>query len=224
MFLEGKRIWMREVRHSDIAKGYYNWMQDPEVTANLESRFWPQSIDRIEEYITSMKPPENVFLAIMLKGISYTNGVTGKLGILEADKSEHTHLGNIRLGPINWQHSFAEIGLVIGIKKLWGQGYGTEAISLVRDYAFDKLSLHKLTAGCYASNPASIRAFEKAGFKREGILHSQYHTGWGQYTDEVVLGCLAEEIHPDYSFRLSPEVAACIASQERVRREQKENK
>src|SRR3970040_376086 len=105
MFLESKRIWMREVRHNDIAKGYYNWMQDPEVTANLESRYWPQSIDRIEEYITSMKPPENVFLAIMLKGTSFTNGVTGKVDILKTDKSEHTHLGNIRLGPINWQHS-----------------------------------------------------------------------------------------------------------------------
>ena len=203
MFLEGKRIYLREITQEDVADNYYDWMSDPEVTKYLESRYWPQSKERIAEYIASMKPPENIFLAIISKEIP------GR------------HIGNIRLS-INLFHRFAEIGLIIGIKSLWGKGYGTEAISLVRDYAFGKLSLLKLTAGSYVTNTASIKAFKKAGFVEEGLLRKQYHTEYGKRTDEVVLGCLAEEYWTwptssatttDYSFKLSPEAAASLASQ-----------
>ena len=205
MFLEGKRIYLREVTQDDIGNMYHSWLADNEVTKNLECRYFPQSIDNIRAYVSSMKAPDNTLFAIIVK------------------EAGDIHIGNIRLGPVSWQHRFAGIGLLIGNKQFWGKGYGTEAISLVRDYAFGKLSLHKLTAGCYSCNLASVRAFEKAGFVREGLLRRQYYTELGQRTDEVVLGCLADEYHiwnifptvssTDYSFRLSPEAAASIASQ-----------
>ena len=75
----------------------------------------------------------------------------------------------------------------------------------MRDYAFSKLSLHKLTAGCYVTNPASIRAFKKVGFAEEGLLRSQYLTEYGRYTDEVVLGCLADEVYTGKSTTTLPE-------------------
>ena len=176
MFIEGKRIYLREVTERDVNSTYYAWLCDPEITKYLECRFFPQSMERIREYVDSLKSPDNVFLAIETK----EGGV---------------RLGNIRLGPINWIHRFSEIGLIIGEKDYWNKGYGTEAISLVRDYAFSKLSLHKLTAGCYLDNIASIKAFEKAGFVREGLLRCQYLTEWSRYCDEAILGCLADE-HP----------------------------
>ncbi len=53
-----------------------------------------------------------------------------------------------------------------------GQGYMTEALSLLIPFAFDQLRLHRLEAACIPHNERSIRLLEKAGFQREGLLRS----------------------------------------------------
>ena len=53
------------------------------------------------------------------------------------------------------QRSADEIGIMIGEKDCWGNGFATECIELVANYAFDVLNLHKLTAGCYANHAGS---------------------------------------------------------------------
>jgi len=167
--LKGERIYLREVRTSDVTERYYRWMNDPEVGQYLETRFFPHSHEKIESYIREMgADPNNVFLAIVLK-----NG--------------DLHIGNIKIGPINWFHRFADISLIIGDKTYWGKGYGTEAIGLVVFYAFNTLNLHKITAGIYANNVGSIKAFKKAGFIEEG-LRKKHRFCEGEYVDEVLLG------------------------------------
>jgi len=46
-------------------------------------------------------------------------------------------------------------------KEQWGKGYATEAISLVVNYAFNNLNLHRVTAGCTELNLGSLKAFQK---------------------------------------------------------------
>src|SRR5205814_2669717 len=106
-------------------------------------------------------------------------------------KDNDQHIGNIKLGPIHWIHRYAEIGLLIGEKSCWGQGYASEAIRLVTTYAFERLNLHKVTAGCYATNVGSVRAFEKAGFVREGV-RPRHCFCEGTYVDLILLGCEGE--------------------------------
>lgn len=173
-FIEGNRIYLREVRPSDVNERYYCWMNDPEVTRYLESRFYPNSMERLQEYVADkLGDQENVFLAIVLR---------------EDDR----HIGNIKLGPINWIHRFADVGILIGEKDCWGKGYATEAIKLVIDYAFSKLNLHKLTAGCYANNLGPIKAFKKAGFVEEGIRKKQCFCD-GEWVDGILLGILNQK-------------------------------
>ena len=54
------------------------------------------------------------------------------------------------------------------------------------DYAFDALHLHTLTAGCYAANHGSIKAFQHVGFVVEGVRKQRFYYG-GSYIDEVLL-------------------------------------
>ncbi len=103
------------------------------------------------------------------------------------------HIGNIKLGPVNWIHQCADIGLLIGDKEYWGKGVATEAIQLVVEYAFKKLNLHKLTAGCHSTNIGSIKAFQNAGFVIEGML-KQHSFLQGRYVDAVILGLLTPGI------------------------------
>lgn len=175
-FLEGKRIYLREVRPSDVNERYYRWMNDPEITRFLESRFAPNAIENLRDYVAGkLGDRDNIFLAIVLK-------------------EEDRHIGNIKLGPIQWIHRLADIGLLIGEKDYWGKGYATEAIQLVSDYAFNVLNLHKVAAGCYGPNEGSARAFQKAGFVVEGVRKEQFYTN-GSYVDDILLGL----IRPDWN-------------------------
>lgn len=174
-YLEGERIYLREVRPSDVNENYYRWMNDPEIIRYLESRFYPSALESLHEYVVGkVGDRENVFFAIVLK---------------DSDQ----HIGNIKLGPVNWIHRVADIGLMIGEKKAWGKGYATEAISLVTRYGFERLNLRKLTASCYDDNQGSARAFQKVGFFLEGARKQQCFSE-GKYVDVILLGILNEKV------------------------------
>jgi len=168
--IDGDRIYLCEIRLSDVNQTYVNWLNDPEVNQYLETRHEMQTLNSVQEYVEKMVEKENELLfSICLK-------------------KNDIHIGNIKLGPINLIHKYAEISLFIGDKNEWGKNLATEAIQILSNYAFDKSELHKLTAGCYASNIGSIKAFEKVGFMIEGLWKEHYLYN-GDYVDRV---CLAK--------------------------------
>lgn len=170
-FINGTRIFLREVRLTDVNETYYKWMNTPEITQYLESRFFPQSIENISDFVKEQIENQRVvFLAICLN-------------------ENELHIGNIKLGPIDWVHRFAEVGIMIGDKASWGKGYGNEAIGLVKTYAFKTLNLHRLVANCYQVNQGAIKAFQKNGFEIEGVW-KKHHFCNGKYTDAILLGIL----------------------------------
>ena len=168
-FLAGERLYLREVRPSDVNDAYYRWMNNPETTQYLESRFFPNSTESLQEYVKNfLSNKDSIFLAIVLK-------------------ENHKHIGNIKMGPINWFHRLADIGVMLGEKDYWGRGYASEAISLVAEHAFKNLNLHKLTAGCYEPNQGSLKAFQKAGFEIEGKRKKHVFSN-GEYVNLIHLG------------------------------------
>ncbi len=174
-FLVGERIYLREVRLLDVNENYYRWMNDQEITQYLESHYYPNSMESLQEYVkTRLGNPNEIFLAIVAK---------------DNDK----HIGNIKLGPINWIHRIGDIGIIIGERDFWGKGYATEAIKLMVKYAFGTLNLHKITSGCYLLNEGAIKAFQNAGFDKEGVRkkHGYYK---GKYIDSVLFGLIKEEM------------------------------
>ena len=149
---------------ADVSDRYCEWLNDPEVTKYTEQRFYRHTKESISQYIKDQ--PDNVFFWAILIG--------------------KEHVGNIKL-DVNRIHRRGEISLLIGEKKYWGKGYGTEAVELVVEFAFSELGLHKLTAGCYETNIASRRIFEKNGFVMEGIIKEGYFYD-GKYIDALRFG------------------------------------
>jgi [ribosomal protein S5]-alanine N-acetyltransferase len=167
--LVGHHLYLRQVCIGDVNENYCKWMNDPEVIQYLESRFESHSIESLLEYVKRFQgDKDNMFFAIVLKG-------------------DHKHIGNIKIGPINWFHRFADIGIMIGEKSYWGRGYASEAIILLVEHAFRNLDLHKVTAGCYEQNQGAIKAFQKAGFGIEGI-RKKHCLSHGKYVDSILLG------------------------------------
>lgn len=66
------------------------------------------------------------------------------------------------------QEQAAELGYWLGVA-YWGNGYATEALHAVIDYAFTDLEHAALQAGARVTNPASRRVLEKCGFQWTGV-------------------------------------------------------
>ena len=69
---------------------------------------------------------------------------------------------------ITMQEPLPDLGYWLGVP-YWGQGYATEALHAVIDYAFTDLAHEALQAGCRVTNPASRRVLEKCGFQWTGV-------------------------------------------------------
>lgn len=165
---------LRPFALSDVGPDYLAWMNDPLVTRHLESRFQTWDIDSLTAWARgALADPNSHLLAIV-------------------HLADGRHAGNLKIGPVRRPHRVAEVGVVVGRRELWGRGIGSRALRLAATHAHRALGLHKLTAGCYADNLASIRAFEKAGFVREGLARSEWLSG-DDYVDGVRLGLLLED-------------------------------
>lgn len=173
----GERVVLATLDESASQERYLSWLSDKEVTRYLEVRYAPPSSpEALREYVMNVNNSQGNLL----------------LGIFS--RSENLHVGNIKLGPIDWRHLRAEVGILIGDKAVWGGGFASEAIRLMARYAFETLHLAKLTAGCYAGHAGSAKAFLKAGFSLEATLPS-HMVFEGRRVDRLVLGLVgAKEI------------------------------
>ena len=73
-----------------------------------------------------------------------------------------------------------------------GQGYASEAVTLVLRSSFEELRYQKVTVAVYAFNLASIRLHERRGFQQEGRLRRTVYTR-GEHVDDLVFDSTAEE-------------------------------
>ncbi len=85
----------------------------------------------------------------------------------------------------------AALGYWIG-EPHWGQGYCTEAASLLIQYGFEELQLHRIFATHLKRNPASGRVMQKIGMQREGLQRG-HTTKWDEYEDLVLYGVLRDD-------------------------------
>ena len=65
-------------------------------------------------------------------------------------------------------------------------------VTAVVDYAFGPLDLRRLEADIDPRNQASLRALERIGFTREGLLRERWQVG-DEISDTVFLGLLARD-------------------------------
>jgi [ribosomal protein S5]-alanine N-acetyltransferase len=66
------------------------------------------------------------------------------------------------------RHS-AEIGYWLG-EDFWGRGIATVAVRKLSHHILREPEIYRIFATVFASNPASARVLEKAGFVREGLM------------------------------------------------------
>jgi RimJ/RimL family protein N-acetyltransferase len=88
----------------------------------------------------------------------------------------------VGLFKANYIYRNAEIGIFIGETEYWGNGFGTEAINMILDYAFNTLNFRKIIAEVNETNIQSLEMFKKVGFVEEGHLKEMEFID-GEWTD-----------------------------------------
>lgn len=105
--------------------------------------------------------------------------------------SDGAFVGWCSLSRWSAQHRSVALGYCLDAPS-WGQGYATEAVSAMLDWAFATLDLNRVQAETDTRNAASARVLEKLGFVHEGTLREDCVVD-GEVSDSWVFGLLASD-------------------------------
>ena len=171
--LAGPRLRLRPLRASDVSEEYLEWLNDPEVTRYLEVGARRSTPRTVRAYLQRFHRSRTDFIFAVI------------------ERQSGRHIGNVTINRIHPVHGTADTGLMIGRKDLWGQGYASEAWSLVLHHAFGDLGVRKIVATVVAENGRSLGALKTLGFQVEGVCRQERRVD-GAYRDVVRLGLFRE--------------------------------
>jgi RimJ/RimL family protein N-acetyltransferase len=171
--LEAGRVRLRSLTDADIP-ALFGIFGEPEVT-----RYWGFAV-----------LPDVAAAAVLLEQIHqgfrartlFQWGVEATGGPL---------VGTCTLSQLDWTNRRAELGFALG-RAFWGRGYMAAALPAVIEFTFGQLGLQRLSADVDPRNAPSIRALERLGFRREGVLREHYLVQ-GEPQDAIVYGLLRRE-------------------------------
>jgi RimJ/RimL family protein N-acetyltransferase len=168
----GKRTRLRGIEREDLPR-FVEWLNDPEVIHGLLLGT-PLSMAQEQSWFDGMRsrPVEE-----------------HPLGIEVQTPTGWQLIGNLGLVHIDWKTRQAEVGIFIGDKGFWNQGYGRDAMVLLLRYAFNNLGLNRVWLRVYETNPCAMHSYLKAGFVLEG-RQRQGHFQDGKFIDVLLMSAL----------------------------------
>ena len=165
-------LTLKILQPGDVTKHYIAWMNDKEIVQFTEQSEIKHTKETVTNFVQTMLLSEENFLF----GIFFM----------------FLHIGNIKLGPVNFLHQKGDMSYIIGNKSFWGKGIATIIIREVVNFAFQELQLQKLYASVYENNIGSSKVLLKNGFIKEGhyIKDILFH---GKRIDQLRYGLVKAE-------------------------------
>jgi len=103
------------------------------------------------------------------------------------------NVGAFNLNSIDEKNGTFSIGIQVGIDHR-GKGYGTAAMKLLLNYAFNERRLNKFNVSVIDGNVGSATMMEKLGCLNEGVVRQAIYTD-GKYMDEILYGLTKDEFN-----------------------------
>lgn len=176
----GARVRLRAIKEEDFA-AFHRWWSDPELlTHQTTGPLTLRTQDANEE---------------MFRG--WLKDSQSSVNLSVERREDEILIGQCSLWGISPSGHWATLGIVFG-RDYWNEGYGTEALSLVLNYAFHELNLNRVQLTVNADNARAIRAYKKAGFQEEGRAREAFFRD-GQWRDMLYMGVLRKDFQPAWS-------------------------
>lgn len=145
--IDGLRLRLRCFTQEHITASYIGWLNDPKVVTYSNQRFIRHTQETCLRYLQSFADTNNRFYAI-------EDLVTGQM------------LGTLTIYA-NLHHQTADIGILIGVTKHWGQGLGQEAFEMAMLALASTCQIRKITAGAMGCNIGMVKIMERSGMHLE---------------------------------------------------------
>ena len=173
--LEGARVTLTPLKYENIYK-HFEWNNDPELN-RLDSEL-PYERETFADFkvrfeqMVDHPAPQNLDLEIHAE-----NGEL--IGLAYA----------VDISPFNHH---CTVGVTIGDRDYWGDGYGRESLDLLLEYCFDKLNMHRVHTETFEYNEAWQNLVRDAGFKHEGVERDYLYRD-DEYWDKEIYSMLEDE-------------------------------
>lgn len=179
--LRGSNVELRPFSEDDVP-AMVEVLGDPEVrrlTGSVHDEsaalapLRPSEYDELRRwYSTRATQPDRIDLAIIELA---TGKCVGEAVLNQYDPGNRSCNFRILVGPAGQN-----------------RGLGTEATRMLVGYGFEELLLHRISLEVYDFNPRARRAYEKVGFRAEGVLRESLRFG-DHWIDATLMSILGHE-------------------------------
>ena len=169
--IRGSHIILRDQRPED-AKFFAYWFNQPQVM--FQCGFTELTDEEHERAVISgsHKSEDSVWFTIT----DPDGNIIGETGLL-------------RMWPA-WHCT--DLSIIIPDPAMQHHGYGTEAIRLMLDMAFDQYDMNRVSIGVVGLNANALAFYKKIGFVQEGIQEQGYYYN-NEYSDFIMMRILRRE-------------------------------
>jgi UDP-4-amino-4,6-dideoxy-N-acetyl-beta-L-altrosamine N-acetyltransferase len=170
--IDGKNIVIRAINQNDSSL-ILNWVNQPEIKYLIGTIYPVSDIEHEKWFQSRLLDKNNKMFGIQTKNNEQLVGIVG-------------------LTNLDFINRNCELYIYIGEKDYWGKGLGSEATSLIVKFAFEELCLHRVYLSVFSYNTRAIKAYEKVGFKQEGLMKDSLYKK-GKYHDKVLMSIINNE-------------------------------
>lgn len=174
------QIMLSGLLESDAGR-LQEWRRDPEILNGALGYPFPTSLEAELAWIRGFSVrgiPQDVCLALRTA-------------------QDDELLGYCLLRNIDWIARVAEFGIIVG-PQARGMGVGSQALSLVKEYATGQLALRRLWLRVVEYNAPAIAMYQSAGFEPEGRLKQHVHRR-GNLHDVLLFGWESKTLNDNHA-------------------------
>ena len=170
--LDTNRLTLMPFSADFLTQRYVAWLNDPAVVCYSEQRHRSHTVESCRRFVEAFVGGPNHLWAIIEKEQGFG------------------HIGNINTN-VDAPNRTADIAILIGDKRAWGQGLGGEAWNAVVNYLLGPAGMRKVTAGAIAENKAMVAIMLASGMAEEGRQRNQMLLG-DRPVDVIITGRLTD--------------------------------
>jgi len=153
----GSKVKLREKKLSDV-RNDYRWQSDLELAR----------LDAAPVLMMS-------FSIYLLDYATALHHSTFNRYPLAVETLDGKHIGNCTCYDIDEKKGEAQLGIMIGERDYWDNGYGADAVNTMVDHVFQTTSLHRLYLKTLDWNQRAQKCFTRCGFTPCGYLKRNSH-------------------------------------------------
>jgi RimJ/RimL family protein N-acetyltransferase len=171
--IRGERIYLSALdpSNAEIALG---WFADPEVREWLLNGHIPMTLASEHAFYARMEASDSDYVF--------------EIHLAENDR----YIGNAGINGVKLPERDGEIGILIGEKDCWNQGYGRDALLTLMRFGFETLGMHRLQIQAVEGHERAVHLYPSLGFTETGRRREAQFLH-GRFWDDIMWDMLESE-------------------------------